>query len=129
MNEIGSVKVAPRKHSTLEQPAVTITMVWCKLQFIGFHYWKAAEGPMAFLRHTHRHVFHIKAAKRVRGDDREIEFITMKRSIQEYVDSKYTDKTFDSSCEMIAADILEKFKMNEVTVSEDGENGATVYAL
>ena len=102
------------------------TAVFCTLQFVGFHSWKEADGKNAFLRHIHRHQFHIKATVGVNGLDREIEFISLKEKIQKFVNEKYEGKTFPDSCEQLALDILREFNLDEVTVSEDQENGATV---
>lgn len=104
----------------------TIRYVWCRLTFVGFHFWKGAPSPVTYLRHPHRHVFHVRASKRVTHNDREVEFITLKSQLQAYIGAAYEGKTFESSCEEIAEDLLETFRLVSCEVSEDGENGATV---
>lgn len=102
------------------------TEIWTKLTFIGFHHWKGAEGKVAYLRHNHRHLFYVKAGKAVKDLDREIEFHTLQEELDNYIREKYERKSVESSCEMIATDLLEKFDLSFCEVSEDNECGASV---
>lgn len=105
------------------------TLISVSHQFEGFHCWPEAPVEVAFLRFPHRHMFHIKAVIEVRHDDRELEFILVKRFI---ADITMDENLGSKSCEMIAREILgaltEKygFRFMEVSVFEDGENGAIV---
>jgi len=101
------------------------TQVWTTLEFVAFHAWKNAKGKEAYLRFKHRHKFYLKAGVFVTGLDREVEFINLQEKIQAYIRKKYEYKTGEWSCEMIATDILKQFDLDEVSVSEDGENGST----
>ena len=104
----------------------TRTMVWVTTSFIGYHRWRDAPEPVAFLRDFHRHVFHVKVMVEVTHDDRQIEFIMLKRELDNYLEENLAERQFDLSCEQIALILLREYKANMVEVSEDGENGARV---
>lgn len=110
--------------------------IWVTWQAEGTHHYPLAETDsnlrdVAFLAFEHRHMFHFKVEIEVFADDREIEFIQFKRKMEDvYGGPMYWGAM---SCEMIATEILEwvnKLYPGRdilVTVSEDGENGASVY--
>lgn len=109
------------------------TEVYCTLQIEGTHNWKDCPfDEVAYLRDDHRHVFHIKAHKKVNHDDRDIEFIMLKHNIIKYLNERYycggiSMCEFGSmSCEMIANELISQFELDVCEVSEDGENGAIV---
>jgi len=109
------------------------TEVYCTLQIEGQHCWlKCPFAEVKYLRHPHRHLFHIKATKKVTHDDRDVEFILLKHKIENYFYEEYFDSdiqmmNFESmSCEMIAKELITKFNLLRCEVSEDGENGAIV---
>jgi len=110
------------------------TEVFCTLQVEATHNWPGCPfEEVAYLRDPHRHVFHIKAYKKVFHDDRDVEFIMLKHDIQRHF-QRYYDPTLAmcafgaKSCEMIGAELLDRFKLSRVEVSEDNENGAIVTA-
>jgi hypothetical protein len=96
---------------------------------------KLATGDwddVSFLAYPHRHIFHFRVAIAVFHDDRDIEFIQMKR----YLERLYDERTLlldYQSCEMIsdqlAAHVNHKYpgRSFNITVTEDNENGATTY--
>ena len=107
-------------------------------QFEGIHYYTNAPEEVSFLRNSHRHIFHVKAEIEVFHDDRELEFILVKRAINEYLKDYATNLNY-KSCEMIAKMIqdfikqkyptpkhLERDRFVNVEVWEDGENGAFI---
>lgn len=121
--------------------------VWCKFRVTGFHNWPDAPLSVEYLREKHRHEFHFYVAVEVREDNRQIEFITLKEACR-FILFKlwHTDLSnnflFENrSCEMIAKELLSElekvplynnFNLETqiiVEVSEDGENGATVFRL
>lgn len=111
------------------------TTVIVNLQVEGLHHWKECPfESVSFLKDKHRHIFHIEAEKEVFHDDRDIEFIMLKRKIICYLHSSYTVKENEAldfgtmSCEMIAKELLTKFHLDKCKVMEDNENGAIVYA-
>jgi hypothetical protein len=90
------------------------------------------EYDVSFLGTPHRHIFHFNVAIEVFHNDRDIEFIQFKR----WLENLYKGKTLElnyKSCEMISDDLYEVIATRypdrniEITVSEDGENGATIY--
>jgi hypothetical protein len=117
------------------------TKIWVTFQKEGLHKYPAAlDDPnlatggaddVSFLGYIHRHIFHFKVAIQVFHDDRDIEFIQFKR----WLESLYADGTLQldyKSCEMICDDLANTINNKypnrniELTVSEDGENGATI---
>lgn len=67
-------------------------------------------------------------------DDRELEFILLKRELEGLFDDKVMEIDF-KSCEMLADELLEYMKEKYgskrfmiIDVSEDGENGARSYS-
>jgi hypothetical protein len=104
------------------------TMVWATLSFAGLHFWRDAKGKVAYLRHSHRHRFHVKVGKLVTGLDREIEFITLQEQVEDFVRQHYERKLYKKSCEMMAKEIMDRFDLDYCSVSEDNENGAVVWS-
>lgn len=104
------------------------TVVYSSLRVEGFHNWPDAPDQVAFLRNTHRHMFHIRAYKQVDHADRDVEFILLGREVREGLDVMYgTPCGFGTmSCEMIAHSLIEALELDACEVSEDGENGAIV---
>ena len=118
-------------------------MIWVTFRKEGIHKYPAAatdpalatgdEYDVSFLATPHRHIFHFEVAIEVFHSDRDIEFIQFKR----WLEKLYTgtlELNF-KSCEMISDDLYEAIAARypgrdiEITVAEDGENGATVYYL
>lgn len=117
-------------------------MIWVTFQREGIHKYPGAdtdpslatgdEYDVSFLGYPHRHIFHFKVAIQVTHNDRDIEFIQFKR----WLENSFRDGVMQldhKSCEMIS-DELYMYIANryperdiEITVSEDGENGATIY--
>jgi hypothetical protein len=109
--------------------------IWVTFQREGIHKFPAAAtdpklADVAFLANEHRHIFHFNVAIEVFHNDRDIEFIQFKR----WLESLYqgTLELNFKSCEMISDDLYEVIASRypgrdiEITVSEDGENGATI---
>lgn len=119
----------------------TSSMIWVTFRKEGLHKYPAAlDDPklatggaddVSFLGYIHRHIFHFKVAIEVFHDDRDIEFIQFKR----WLESLYANGTLEldyKSCEMICDDLAQQINNKypgrkiSLTVSEDGENGATI---
>ena len=109
--------------------------IWVTFQREGIHKFPAAGtdpklADVAFLANEHRHIFHFNVSIEVFHNDRDIEFIQFKR----WLESLYqgTLELNYKSCEMISDDLYEVIASRfpgrdiEITVSEDGENGATI---
>ena len=109
----------------------TLTVVYCKVLFEGIHCWPDCPfDEVKYLRDPHRHIFHIKAYKQVFHDDRDIEFIMMKHQIESYLKETYPSGHLGAtSCEMLGRELMEKFDLIEIEVSEDDENGAVIFKM
>ena len=112
------------------------TEVYCTLKVEGLHSWPNCPfKEVQYLCDPHRHVFHIKANKKVTHDDRDVEFIMLKHMIETYLYDVYFDGNphllnfKNMSCEMIAKNLITKFNLTKCEVSEDGENGAIVSVI
>jgi hypothetical protein len=117
-------------------------MIFVTFQKEGIHCYPAAasdpnlstgdEYDVSFLATPHRHIFHFNVAIEVFHNDRDIEFIQFKRWLENQYSQGILELNF-KSCEMISDDLYEVIASRyperniEITVSEDGENGATIY--
>ena len=107
-----------------------IRYIVIRTQFEALHKWPDSPEDLyiAFLRYPHRHIFHVTMKWKVGGDNREIEFITMKNKVEVYIQAKWHTKDLGSmSCEQIAGVLAREFDSVFVSVFEDNENGAEVY--
>ena len=104
-------------------PKITL---WCTFQFEAWHCWPDAPEKFSYLANKHRHIFHGRAEWRVTNPDRELEFIDLKHQALEAVDELLNKGTMSWSCEQWAINIANAIHATSVTISEDGENGATV---
>ena len=99
-------------------------------RFQGLHRWDDAPAEVKFLRNEHRHEFHVIVQVEQFHDDREVEYIMLKRWVDEQMD-KWPYNRGQSSCEMMADQLLQKLKEEygqdrqyRIEINEDGENGA-----
>ena len=116
--------------------------IFVRFQKEGIHKYPAAatdpdlatgdEYDVSFLATPHRHIFHFEVTIEVFHNDRDIEFIQFKR----WLENLYAGGTLElnyKSCEMISDDLYQQIASRypdrdiHITVSEDGENGATIY--
>ena len=111
--------------------------IWITFQCEGIHnYPAAAEDPnledVSFLSHPHRHIFHFKVQIEIFHNDREIEFIQLKRWIADLYGEEILQLD-NKSCEMISDDlynhIANKYPERDIviSVSEDNENGSEIH--
>jgi hypothetical protein len=117
-------------------------MIFVTFQKEGIHRYPAAashpslatgdEYDVSFLGAPHRHIFHFNVAIEVFHNDRDIEFIQFKRWLENLYKGGILELNY-KSCEMISDDLYEQIATRypdrniEITVSEDNENGATIY--
>jgi hypothetical protein len=107
------------------------TLCWVTYRIVGFHRFPTAPNFVSYLKSKHRHEFHFKVGVGVMHDDREIEFHTLQARLVGLHGDHPVDFG-DNSCEMIAKGVvgflLDTYpgRYISVTVSEDGECGATV---
>lgn len=103
------------------------TYIWVTSSFVALHRWADAPAEVSFLRSFHRHVFNVKVHLPVTHSDRDIEFFTFKKVLDDFLQKKFAGGEHDKSCEMFAEEILNSFPVAlSVQVDEDGENGAMV---
>jgi hypothetical protein len=113
-----------------------------RTQFEGVHCYPEAPEGVEFLRVPHRHIFHVEAEIETFHDDRELEFILVKREIDKFL--AISDNIGRTSCEQIAKRVSAFIKASyplpgktqededgctrkvNVKVFEDNENGAFV---
>lgn len=105
--------------------------VICKIKVEGFHHYPDAPQQVDFLRHRHRHVFHITAMFHVEHMNRDLEIFMVQDELSKWICNKYgTPCEFGAmSCEHIADDILKNYSYKgcrTVEVLEDGDGGAIV---
>lgn len=121
---------------------VTKRSIFVTFQKEGIHKYPGADtdpklatgdwDDVSFLGVPHRHIFHFRVEIDVQHNDRDIEFIQFKR----WLERLYSQGTLQldyKSCEMMAEDLSKEIaikyphRLFNITVSEDGENGATLY--
>lgn len=106
--------------------------IWVTFQKEGIHKYPDAPDGVEFLKYPHRHIFHFRVELEVFHDDRDVEFILLKREL-EGLYNKGTLQLDYKSCEMMADDLFEYIEKEYpdrdviIEVSEDGENGTRAY--
>lgn len=108
---------------------MTIEVI-ASLRFAATHSWPSCTLPhVAYLKHPHRHEFHIKVWKQVSHTDRDTEIIMLKENIEGTLANWFPHRDLGTrSCEDIALRLVERFGLSACEVLEDGENGAKVTA-
>ena len=100
--------------------------------FEDVHRFPDAPREVKFLRHPHRHTFHVTVYIQQFHNDRDIEFVLFKRWLNKTIAKKIIRMKSSKSCEMMAeklcGEIQREYGLREVKieVSEDNENGAVV---
>lgn len=140
--EFDTVREQARTEKRNRIRARAVRTIWVTFQREGIHKYPGAdtdpalatgdEYDVSFLGFPHRHIFHFKVGIQVFHNDRDIEFIQFKR----WLEKSFSDGTLQldhKSCEMVSDDLYEMIATRyydrniEITVSEDGENGATIF--
>lgn len=108
-----------------------MSRTWASVRFQveRYHRWPDAPNTVAFLRNLHRHMFHVEVRVEQHHDDRDVEYILLRRLCVALSDMyDWQERT---SCEDFAR-YLQKRVSDEygravrVSVHEDGENGAII---
>jgi len=111
--------------------------IFVTFQKEGIHFYPLAAvhpdlADVSFLGSPHRHIFHFRVDIQVEHSNRDIEFIQFKR----WCESLYSEKALEldyKSCEMISDDLYKQIAIRypdrdvQIEVSEDGENGSTIF--
>lgn len=116
--------------------------IWVTFQKEGIHRYPAAESDpnlktgdeydVSFLGFPHRHIFHFKVGVQVFHNDRDIEFIQLKRWLENLYSQGILELDY-KSCEMMSDDLYEqiatRYPDRDITidVSEDNENGCHIH--
>lgn len=110
--------------------------IFITTKFVGLHRWKGAPECVVYLRDAHRHNFGVKVTVPVTDPERQIEFITFKKFVDDtIVVLQMHPEVIEWSCETwglhIIASIISSLDIKDpgkitCTVDEDGECGATV---
>ena len=107
------------------------TRIVVKTSFEGLHQYVDAPEEVSFLRQPHRHMFDVEVEMDVFHDDRELEFIIVKRALNDFLQNKSFDiqSSCEQMCEAIIEFLIDRFGERQMIVSvyEDGENGGKVY--
>lgn len=99
-----------------------------QVEFI--HRYKLAPEPVSFLREWHRHMLHISVEASVTHEERELEFILIKRAVNEILATKIDLHYVEKSCETVGRELGEELarvigsRYMRIEVFEDGENGS-----
>ncbi len=99
-----------------------------KTSFSAVHCWPNCPiEAVSFLKHPHRHTFHVVLKCSVTHNNRDIEILQLKSKVNVYL-SQYEDQNMGrKSCEDLAEELLHRFHAVYVSVLEDNENGAEIY--
>ena len=99
-----------------------------KLDLEGLHQWQECPiNEVSYLKYLHRHRFVNRARRQVSHEQRDVEFIEFKHQLEGYLKERYYDSQYkclnfgNLSCESIARDLFEQFKLERCSVSEDDE--------
>lgn len=112
-----------------------LMFVFCRTRFIAFHYWPEAPEKFAYLSRPHRHEFHVEVCVNVLHNERDVEFIWLRKEVDSFLDQFRTTSQHNAvaySCETFC-DLIAWYldglgvPVLGVSVSEDGENGATKF--
>lgn len=129
------------------KPVSEISVFACTT-FEGVHCWPSAPAEVSYLMDPHRHMFNVQVEIGVDHDDRNIEFIMLKHRINSVIKAATAESHLNNvkyghgvwnmgtmSCEQVARHLykeldgiyhLSQCEYVEITVNEDGENGARV---
>jgi hypothetical protein len=115
--------------------------IFVQFQREGIHRYPAAatdpnlctpgEYDVSFLANSHRHIFHFQVGIGVEHNDRDLEFIQVKRWLESLYSKDVLELDF-KSCEMMADDLYLQIAARypgryvSIEVSEDGENGCRI---
>jgi hypothetical protein len=141
-DDISAARVAAQAEHRNRIKEQARRMIWVTFQREGIHKYPGAdtdpalatgdEFDVSFLGFPHRHIFHFTVGIQVFHNDRDIEFIQFKRWLEKVFNDGLMQLDY-RSCEMVSDELYDMIATRypkrdiEITVSEDGENGATIY--
>jgi 6-pyruvoyl-tetrahydropterin synthase len=100
-------------------------------RFTALHCWPDAPLAVEYLRHPHRHEFHVTVKVEQKHDDRDVEFLMLKQQVEKIAKAWHGADMAHASCEWMAHKIAALLQDKDlpvtfVSVFEDGENGAEI---
>jgi len=102
--------------------------IFVRWQKEGIHAYPNAPKEVEFLKYPHRHMFFFEVEMEVFHDDREVEFILLKRELEDLFKLKVhmNHKSCEMLCDTVADYVRGQYpnRWLKVEVSEDNENGA-----
>lgn len=114
-------------------------IVWARVctQFDAQHRYPEATGEVGFLAGSHQHTFKVEVFVEQFHDNRDVEYLGLKRYLDKLLADMYHSKDLGStSCETLARTILSWVKFHcgeerqyQVLVTEDGAHGALLQEL
>lgn len=112
------------------EPKINTTII-VTTQFVGIHQWNDAPDEVSFLKHPHRHIFHVEVELPVGHDDRELEYFMVIKIVDDIIEKFDNEWIKTKSCEHIATELCNKLCSHYkrsciVKITEDNENGSRV---
>lgn len=104
-----------------------------KTQHEFIHCWPEAPTSVYFLNTAHRHMLHLEVTVSVAHNDRDIEFIMLKREVDLWWQIYSKEWPIRTSCEDVCTKLIKYLQQQygvdrsyAVAAYEDGENGAII---
>lgn len=100
--------------------------------FEDLHCYPDAPDVVGYLKHPHRHLFHVTVWLQQLHEDREVEFVQLKHRIDDIVETEVKSMDSRKSCEMMADALFQSLvsvypgRECRIEILEDGECGAVV---
>jgi hypothetical protein len=109
-----------------------VKKIFITARFEGIHQYTDAPEEVSFLRYPHRHIFHVRITIEVFHNERDLEFIMVKREVGKFINGNYNISS-GKSCETMAEELYHHIRKLygqnrrvSVEVNEDNENGLIV---
>lgn len=108
----------------------TVRWAIIRAQMEGIHQYPNAPEEVAFLRHPHRHIFHVILYVEQFHDERDVEYLMARKWLDNLLHATKWD--ISSSCEHIAMVVGQttrsvfRDRRVKIEVTEDGENGCLI---
>lgn len=93
--------------------------VICALQMEGFHCWPEADGELAYLKNSHRHIFFITAEFPVHNANREIEIISQQNEDTRYLTHYIKNRKPEIDIHLLGCTDVKMIAQNSFCTSAD----------
>lgn len=109
--------------------------IYIKTDFVGLHSWKDCNiEDVKFLKTPHRHKIYVEVHIKVETNDRELEFFTLKKNVDEIIERLYgkdkiknlENRSMEMICIDIQQELITEYANRDIRVlcSEDNEVGS-----